>query len=116
MSEENDDSQPKLTIEQARLLLKQVVDEAGEDYVYKAHETVDGTRICAYIWNGQPDCIVGRVLHASGLFTLSELNELLQNNSNLISRLTIDTIMYLAVVQSAQDEEKPWGEIVREYR
>lgn len=45
-----------------------VVQEAGYDYVYERKRSDYGSSpACLYVWNGKPDCFVGRVLHRLGL-------------------------------------------------
>jgi hypothetical protein len=52
-------------------LLKAVVAEKGEDYVYQKRN--DGYD-CVYVYDGQPDCIVGHVLHRLGV-TAEEMSD-----------------------------------------
>lgn len=57
--------------------LKQVVEEAGEDYIYKpkfsgSYQDEAGYShvsppSCVYVWDGKPDCIAARVLHKLGM-------------------------------------------------
>lgn len=48
--------------------LKQVVAEAGEEWTYvrRPNKVGMGTG-CVYVFNGEPDCIAGRVLHKLGV-------------------------------------------------
>lgn len=48
--------------------LKQVVAEAGDEWTYvrRPNKTGIGTG-CFYVFNGEPDCIAGRVLHKLGV-------------------------------------------------
>lgn len=48
-------------------LLREVVEELGDDFKYKAPSTPNGTRRCVYAHNSQPSCGVGRVLHSLGI-------------------------------------------------
>jgi hypothetical protein len=50
--------------------LKQVVAEAGDDYVYTKKVTgLSDYPGCVYVFNGEPDCLGGRVLAKLGVST-----------------------------------------------
>lgn len=56
-----------LTLLRADQLIREVVAEAGADHVYLKHERAGIKGQCLYVWEGQPDCIVARVLHRHGV-------------------------------------------------
>lgn len=57
-----------LTEEIVTPIIRELVAEFGEDYVYKKEEQeADEDVICSYQENGKPSCIVGHVLHRAGV-------------------------------------------------
>lgn len=59
------------TREYVTRLMEEAVALKGEDYVYEQLPTCDPDAItpttCYYVWDDQPSCIVGHVLHAAGV-------------------------------------------------
>lgn len=104
--------------------LNALVDEYGYDHVYQGH----GTFIqCTYVHDGQPDCIVGKLLHSMGV-SLARLERADFNNgrsvaisaSELVRELASEDVItaewgvdrFLSEVQSHQDSGMKWGDAV----
>lgn len=105
----------------------------GEDYVYEGVDDNGGgdAMRCYYARNGEPDCIVGHVLHKLGVpIEKMEYNQETKNNVDVISHKTIHSHFYtlrseyginfserarrlLAVVQGFQDSDYSWGDAVQ---
>jgi len=91
-------------------LLEYVVDEAGEDHVSG----------CYYIspLNGQPACIVGRVMHIAGTPTEElrswqgfPINEVFEDDMMKEVKLTMGAMLVLRAAQNSQDNglKRDWG-------
>jgi hypothetical protein len=105
-------------------LLREVVAESGPDYKYTISEMPSGARLCRYVVDGQPSCLVARALHRAG-FTLSDLERMdthvigistllmdpVRNGvvADLRSRFTADAIRIFAAAQRKQDSMRTWG-------
>lgn len=106
----------ELTYDETVKILREVVAEKGEDYVYPgaAKNDIPGAR-CKYFENdGTPSCIVGHVLARYGL-TLEELTDVHNawtTPAKLLDLGLISTtprvIELLAVAQGKQDFGSPW--------
>lgn len=117
----------KLSLEEARSLAHQVVEEAGEDFVYhdryevewtgegELQDDVHGSK-CRYEFQGQACCLVGRVLHRAGV-TIEELKAMDRDPLTgfdyvkLPDRLDLDPDArnFLNEVQVGQDNGLTWG-------
>lgn len=114
----------KLTADRAIELLREVVAEAGGDFVYKNEE---GYRNICWYWHsgaGKPGCVVGRVLHRHGwsqadlvkieglaIEVAENTHEELGDSLGFIhGNVTEDAQRVLRVAQMAQDDGSPWGE------
>jgi len=109
--------------------LKQVVAEAGDDYVYTKKVTgLSDYPGCVYVFNGEPDCLAGRVLAKLGVSTETLRNwegkmcysmtasatahPLLDLGDNFyLEPLSFfrETMEILGRAQGAQDSGNSWG-------
>lgn len=105
----------RITARVARRLLREVVAEAGRDFL-----AVD---MCTYVHvSGDcPHCIVGRVLHRAGvtLDDLSYMDNVTPTNIERVVlparvRVTRPARMVLARAQHVQDWGHPWGQALDE--
>lgn len=109
-----------ITRADATRILGQIVQEYGEDYVYQSHG--DGTGVpCRYIWNGEPDCIIGKLLARLGADepfldkcdTIGSIRELAEQGKVNVED---DVLLYaLRALQSAQDNGEAWGIAYQRY-
>jgi hypothetical protein len=95
------------------------VEIRGLDYVYQKHNDPnykygDG---CLYWYNDQPDCLIGRVLHALDPQTFD--GEFFQGKEGVgISGFgehygfSINAVLLLTTAQTLQDNGKPYGEVL----
>jgi hypothetical protein len=105
--------------------LKQVVAEAGPDYVYQ-RKVVDGFNAnqpaCVYVFQGEPDCLAGRVLARMGVSTetlaiwegkrCTQMSPVISTPPGLgvlPIHLSYPTLNVLSVAQDAQDAGKTWA-------
>lgn len=96
--------------------MTRVVEEAGEDYIYPQLKT------CRYADNGQPSCIVGKVIAALSpeTFNAIALDEEENTRSLIVTMLEARTgipmpftkaaLTALGVAQEVQDSHQPWGD------
>lgn len=110
----------ELTPARAIELLREVVAEFGEDYVYPYQDEEDGT--CLYVHGDQPGCIAGHVYHRAGL-TLEQLKREEHtgaDSSDFRILLPGNGTAVVRPAQGAQDNGLTWGEALadaeREYR
>lgn len=101
----------EVTNEQVTQAIVAVVGFAGRDYVYP---TYDGSG-CFYVYNDEPSCLVGRVLHRLGadIQDLRACDELGGINDAVLERVDIQMSKAaqtaLRYAQGAQDQRKTWG-------
>jgi hypothetical protein len=73
MSEEEMSTREKINrinqITTAMQHLYYVVDEVGDDFIYRPHKSylLEGQYSCLYVYEGRPDCLVGKILHRMGI-------------------------------------------------
>jgi hypothetical protein len=105
--------------------LHAVVDEVGEDFIYRARTSNDRTMLsgnsCLYVYEGKPDCIVGKILHRMGvpLDVLSshegspatQLCRYLDEDDFDTSPLSDDVVRILSVAQDSQDHGITYGNV-----
>lgn len=116
-----------IDFEQAKTLLSEVVEEAGEDFVYQDN--------CVYEALGEPSCMVGRVLAKAGVAVetlrlmdmgekwspVNEFGERIYTTTDFATvvqsgqfshRFTVDNgaLELLHEAQVRQDNRDPWGE------
>jgi hypothetical protein len=106
-----------LTYSRAVELLREVVAEAGEDFVYES--PIEPKSRCLYVHDGQPGCIVGHVFHRAGVsvedlagvedWTPLDYEEVRQ----FCDWADEPARKLLAAVQVQQDDCTPWGEALR---
>lgn len=105
-----------LTLDRAKELAAEVVAEFGEDYVYpNDHRQWDGgVKMCVYVHDGKPSCIVGQILarHGASLvqMALKEFRGADYVTRELVPGTPENTRRFLDKLQGAQDEDVPWGE------
>jgi hypothetical protein len=118
-----------LTLLQADQYAREVVAEAGPDHTYSLRETADG-KGCLYVHNGEPDCIVARIMRRHGVpievlaqwenvgaRDMCHLNEIavrpIQFKRRELPALGLATgaaAEFLGHLQASQDSRIPWGE------
>lgn len=100
------------------LTLRSVVNEQGHDFTYQRHEGA-----CLYIHDGNPDCLIGRVLHRLG-FSLKDLSSwegrgvylmspmyknTFRDEGQVFPGLSDKSIFVLHTAQTFQDDGRTWG-------
>ncbi len=103
----------QITKDRALELLREIVAEYGEDWVYASRD--DGTT-CTYTRQGQPSCLIGHVLHRAGV-PIEHLATLDRGDTPSIGTTTVDwgieitpdARRVLGVAQHAQDDGSSWG-------
>lgn len=108
--------------------LKAIVAEYGEDFVYQQRDTHFGSH-CVYVWQGEPDCIVGKLLHRLGVPVeqLARGDGEVGHPVGLLAGSLVEHLEELGVIsaecgvseildraQSRQDSGRTWGQSVRE--
>lgn len=121
----------QITARRALELITDVVDRAGEDFVYEQKDMTDvrgafeygaPPKGCRYVeFVDQPSCLVGHVLHRAGVdaATLNRLDMLGVSASALADygiQADVGAQRILGVAQQVQDSGKPWGEALRRAR
>jgi hypothetical protein len=100
----------------------EVVGERGENYIYEKPINAFGTPVCVYVYESQPSCLVGHILHRLGvpLETLGEGDRLSFSASDVCMDLLAGTSFYdteisafLDSLQSEQDTGHTWGEALQ---
>jgi len=110
----------KVTYEAVLSALTEVVAAEVPEYSYEPKEGEEGTR-CFYVWEGQPDCGVGRALHKLGvpLEALSEHEGV--GAQSLLDHLELDEVIatdeqskyMLRAFQRRQDVGVTWREALK---
>jgi hypothetical protein len=113
-----------IEIDEARALelLREVVAEAGEDFVYKINLDPDAT--CLYVKGGCPDCMIARALAKAGatikqLESFDSLNESRDTSIDTVApradwlQLTDEALKVFTVAQQNQDTCETWGDALR---
>lgn len=110
-----------ITLDKAIELAKAEIAKEGEDFVYEWRTQENGTTSCMYVYDGKPDCLVGRILHSLGV-SLHELSkhegsssyEVMENlDADGVLSPTFDAIEFLRILQAHQDQDESWGESLR---
>lgn len=99
-----------ITGERALELLRQVVAEVGETFVYRRPAGHDA---CVYVHSGAAACLVGHALLAAGA-RLEDLKQLRDCSIDAVSRvgrlwLEWDAAVVFNTAQLLQDEGASWG-------
>jgi hypothetical protein len=103
--------------------MKQVIAEAGPDYVYQKRNDVF-TGGCCYVYNGEPDCLIARVLSKMGV-SVSAIKSWEGKAAYHMSPkfdwacikpigLLHPTTELLGTAQTFQDNGFPWGRCLSE--
>lgn len=109
----------KITKSQALALLKQAVDERGEDYIYPGAGR-DSAPSCQYVVNKKPACIVGLALNKGGVGikrlapNASQNQKPLFTRLDLLERMTDNAYEVFASAQDIQDCGGTWGRAYEE--
>ena len=117
-----------ITVDDVRKGLTELVQEYGEDFRYTPkHKSESDSERCLYVWNGEPDCIVGKLLHRMGVplerlqradngpvgMPARELLHWLILEGVLESDQEVQELAYaLDVAQSLQDDGSSWGVVL----
>lgn len=126
-----------IDLRRAKELIFDIVDAAGDDYVYErlpVHrvEGIPDVGECRYVDNGKPSCLVGHVLFRAGA-QVSDLEKLdnvgvgaeelssavytYDDDDNVSAAITLDVsreaATMLSRVQGMQDNGDSWGECAR---
>jgi hypothetical protein len=114
--------------EKALALLAAEVRTEGPQFIYKKDERVDENGDmqginCRYVEDGNPSCLVGRVLFRAGvpIEAISALDTQFEGISESIQdakfpddvNLTLDAREVLQAAQTSQDAGQTWGEALR---
>lgn len=94
--------------------LEAIVAEAGPDFIYPRNRKASSNG-CRYVYEGQPDCLMARLLSRLGVSTVylasCEFKAIATIATNLgISQALADR---LTKGQQAQDAGLPWGTALR---
>lgn len=104
-----------LTLDRAKELAKEVVTEFGEYYKYpEDHRQWNaGVRLCMYVHEDKPSCLVGHILHRHGVtvteLSMHEFRGAWEVTRDLVPGTNDATLVFLSKIQGAQDEGNPWG-------
>ena len=107
-----------LTLDRAKELAAEVLAEFGEDYKYpEDHRQFNaGVKMCVYVHDGKPSCLVGQILHRYGVSTtelaLNEFRSAHNVTYDLVPGTSPEVLKFLEEIQGEQDEKKTWGEAV----
>ena len=116
-----------ITADVVREGLTALVEQAGEDFVYKAPKGDGGYDRCVYVRDGKPDCIVGQFLANLGVPVerLQEADKGISSGSSagqLLGELRNEGVITIAhdqnvvdalsEVQHRQDNKSTWGNSV----
>lgn len=108
----------ELTPEIVTPIIRQIVAEYGEDYVYKAEERAREfpNLGCVYREFGEPSCLVGHVLDRAGVpydkywdLDGDSASTLLKDSPHEDLRIALDA------AQTVQDVGQTWGEALKVY-
>lgn len=110
-------------VDRFRREVKAVVREMGRDYkyIFRPHGNAPGQFGAYYVWDGKPDCLVGRVLARMGV-PVEMLARVEHNSANVVVGMlwgrgalagdltAINKVAELAVqVQGVNDSRQEWG-------
>mgnify|MGYP003538018036 FL=1 len=122
---------PKLTLEDAKRLVKEVIDERGADFVYQPPKRLDGTNedapydnygeSCAnWVINAagerEASCLVGKVFDKIGVLDQLPKDQQIETAGvTCDDYFTEDAVEFLTSVQSVQDLSACYGEIEKNF-
>jgi hypothetical protein len=107
-------------------ILAQVVADKGEFYQYPDRPELEKPEIsgvtCYYVWNGEPDCIAGHVLHRLGMdldllarYEGTGVDEIPINDLNGVPfSISEEALNVLYAAQGTQDARMSWGQALRD--
>jgi len=93
-----------------------IIETRGDDFVYQIHSGSGAT--CMYVWEGEPDCLIGCFLADLGLpleafndHEGSEIETAVEKGLLSDNGFTIDpeALHLLGKLQYWQDAHEPWG-------
>jgi len=113
----------EVKINQAIAGVKAIVAVHGYDYVYTKKRVIEGAAPrCVYVYNGQPDCLVGKFLASQGVSIrdlergdTAAFGSAAEDVLHDLARRGIlgtdgETFQFLANLQYEQDRGTTWGE------
>ena len=109
-------------IETILTTMTEIVNEYGRDYVYEKRWNPEsrGGNGCHYVYNDEPDCLIGKVMIRAGWATIDELKSIegsRPNKDNKVwPRLTWPARGILLAAQAAQDSGRTWGKALDKAR
>lgn len=128
---------PSIDRDRALALLRQAVEQKGEDYVYPSGDPYSvGTKTCTYERDGEPSCLVGHVLFIAGVpvEVLARLDQYGETEFRTLAygstcedddgneevlqepvlheyaALTEEAVEALSAAQDTQDRGRTWGQ------
>lgn len=107
-----------LTLDRAQQLAREVVEEFGADYVYpeEHRQFCAGVKMCVYVHDGKPSCLVGQILARHGVpvvdMALMEFRGAFKVTQDLVPGTPLDTLRFLDRIQGQQDEGWSWGSVL----
>ena len=105
----------ELTIENVTPVIKALVSEYGEDYIYKAEDRgYPGSVVrCYYQEDGKPSCIVGHILDRMDVKYDPEWER--RNASAILGGAPEELRHALVGAQGLQDAGRTWGKALNEF-
>lgn len=108
------DSERVIDFDEMFTAMTAVVEEAGPSFVYPRRPTRHACNTkCVYVYEGNPDCLIGKVLVKLG-FTVDDLIDLHNHRASVSFKLgvfknfTESALRSMDIAQRAQDEGLPW--------
>jgi hypothetical protein len=111
-----------LTLDRAKELAAEVVAEFGEDYEYpdEHRQAHAGVRMCTYVHDGKPSCLVAQILHKHGVsmaeLALWEFKGAWKVVGEVVPDVSQEVRDYLHNIQSEQDNGIPWADAVERFK
>lgn len=113
-----------ITRADADRILPQIIEEFGEDYTYPQRGpgfTLNSIS-CYYVWDGEPDCIIGKLLSRLGADanflgkcdSVGSIRELV--GADLVEVDDEYLLEALTTMQNTQDNGGTWGQAYRRYQ
>lgn len=112
------------TVDEVTQAIEAVVATSGANFVYIKHEDYEDGRLkCWYVWDDEPSCLVGKVLHRLGVSVihLSEVEHSSVQSASLVLRrrnvidLPERAVTALLGAQGFQDSDNCWGDALKVY-
>lgn len=104
----------KIDERRALELMIDIVDAAGDDFVYEKLLVEGRGLVCRYVADGRPSCLVGQALFRAGatVETLEMFDSLdlpAKSMANVESHVTSRAAWVFSTAQEAQDSGETWG-------